>query len=200
MRKAIYFLFVLFLLASFKQEQKTTEQKRPLNKKLEQLHRLSPDSTIPYYDLSRGNLTKFPDLSRYTIDSLDLSHNRLDSLIVDHFPKGIKWLDVSYNCLGEIFLYGELDNITSIEKVDLSHNRIKAVGDDWWGDATKTSRRGDCFEDLLYLQSADNVAGLWILLEMPTDSISSLGDYFDKNGGIIAEFDKRVIAFRRYIR
>ena len=195
MRCIIKLLLVLCLLASCKQAPKPIERENALAK-LEQLYRIRPDSVIPFLDFSGDSLTEFPDLSRYAIDSLDLSHNQLDSLIVRHFPKGIKWLDVSYNCLGDTFFYGELDNIYSLEKVDLSHSRIKVVGNDWWWPATMKTSRGKFFENLLYLRNGNNESGGWFLLELPTDSVSSMKDFRD-NGGNIG--DKCVVSYGSYI-
>ena len=188
MKRLVFFLLALCLLTCCRHSPKELS-------KLDRLHQIAPDSVIPFFDLSGDSLAEFPDLSSYTIDSLDLSHNKLDSLVVRYFPKGIKWLDVSYNCLGDTFFYEELEDTYSLKKVDLSHNRIRVVGDAWWWLASMKTSRGDSFEDLLYLQNASDVSGLWVLLEMPTDSVSSFGDYNER----IAELDKHVITFGRYI-
>ena len=67
--------------------------------KLERLHQISPDSVIAHYDLSGDSLKEFPDLSGYTIRSLDLSHNLLDTFVPRYLPTGLEKLDLSYNRL-----------------------------------------------------------------------------------------------------
>ena len=74
MKRTVYLFLALCLLASCKQAPKPTGQKRPLTK-LEQLYRTRPDSAIFSYDLSNCGISEFPDLSRYTIKSLNLSGN-----------------------------------------------------------------------------------------------------------------------------
>src|SRR5690554_7564007 len=67
--------------------------------KLEQLMLLPRDSVMDYYDLSNDSISDFPDLSGYTIKSLDLSRNLLDTVIVDYLPKEIVILNLSNNSL-----------------------------------------------------------------------------------------------------
>ena len=78
--KIIIFIGLALLLASCKQEQKPEPVPEELTK-LERLYRIRPDSVMKHYDLSNDSLTEFPDLSRYVISSLDLSHNLLDTII-----------------------------------------------------------------------------------------------------------------------
>ena len=186
MRRMLYILLMLCMLVSWMQHPKSSS-------KLKKLYRLPSDTVLSYYDLSNDGLTEFPDLSRYTIDSLDLSHNRLDSLIVGHFPKGIKWLDVSYNCLGDTFYSGRLEDVYSLEKVDLSHNRIRTIG--WWSSIAKS--QSDFWEDLIFLRRGNNIAGSWLVLDLPSDSISNMEHYYD-NGG--TQSGKGVVASGRYIQ
>ena len=105
--------------------------------KLEQLLLLPRDSVMDYYDLSNDSITDFPDLSDYTIKSLDLSHNQLDTVIVDFLPKEIVTLNLSNNLLRNI-LRLEFDHKkelalteemklyekTMLREIDLSHNRV----------------------------------------------------------------------------
>ena len=67
--------------------------------KLENLYCVRPDSVMDYYDLSGDSLKEFPDLSGYTIRSLDLSHNLLDTFVPRYLPTGLEKLDLSYNRL-----------------------------------------------------------------------------------------------------
>jgi hypothetical protein len=95
---------------------------------------------MDYYDLSNDSIADFPDLSGYTIKSLDLSYNMLDTVIVDYLPKGIVTLNLSYNSFCEIFrfiidpqwqlhfnekkkLYGD----ATIREIDLSHNKLTGI-------------------------------------------------------------------------
>ena len=72
--------------------------------KLEQLRRLPKGSVISCCDLSNDNIRRFPNLSAYTIKSLNLSHNQLDTVIINYLPKGLVRLDLSYNLLKKDFI------------------------------------------------------------------------------------------------
>lgn len=52
--------------------------------KLEHLFLLPSDSVMNAYDLSNDSIVSFPDLSAYTIKTLNLSGNLLDT-IIPHF-------------------------------------------------------------------------------------------------------------------
>ena len=133
MKRTIYIFVTLCLLASCKQAPKPTEQKRPLAK-LEQLYRIRPDSVIPFFDLSGDSLTEFPDLSRYVIRSLDLSHNLIDTFIAERLPLGIEKLDLSHNSFsGDVHIGVKSDGkyftiphiaIPTLIDLDFSHNSL----------------------------------------------------------------------------
>ena len=77
-------LFSPFLL-SCRMGIRNESGKQPLTKeltKLEKLFWLPYDSVMVYYDLSNDNIENFPNLSAFTIKSLDLSHNLLDSFLI----------------------------------------------------------------------------------------------------------------------
>ncbi len=108
--------------------------------KLEQLRRLPKGSVIAYCDLSNDNIRRFPNLSAYTIKSLNLSHNQLDTIILNHLPKGLVKLDLSYNCfknrinlrIDPQYLLSfkdreKLYNKSLLREINLSHNQIKEV-------------------------------------------------------------------------
>ena len=105
--------------------------------KLEQLMLLPRDSVMDYYDLSNDSIADFPDLSDYTIKSLDLSHNQLDTAIVNYLPKGIITLNLSYNYFHKIFNFKidddwrsdwkKLYEKTTIREIDLSHNGLTGI-------------------------------------------------------------------------
>ena len=118
------------LLASCKQGQKPEPFPEELTK-LERLYRIRPDSVMKHYDLSNDSLVEFPDLSRYVIASLDLSHNWLDTIIPERLPLGIEWLNLSHNRLkGRLWI--EDGSIPTLRELDLSHNSLKnvSIGED----------------------------------------------------------------------
>ena len=109
---------------------------------------LPKDSVINFYDLSNDSIMEFPDLSDFTIKSLDLSHNLIDSMIMKYLPKEIEKLDLSYNLLDNIFdfkfkldaaqedtlkgmdKFNALDKINrshSIREINISNNNISRV-------------------------------------------------------------------------
>lgn len=116
-------------------EIEVVEEQKP--GKLEQLILLPRDSVMDYYDLSNDSIFDFPDLSGYTIKSLDLSYNLLDTVIVNYLPKEIVSLNLSNNLLVG-FLWFKLDDDwrpdwkklydeTTIREIDLSHNKLTRV-------------------------------------------------------------------------
>lgn len=93
--------------------------------KLEKLMTLSVDSIMDSYDLSNDSLTQIPDLSKYTIKSLDLSSNLLDTLIVEFLPKGIKELNLSRNKCPNIDI--RKGSMPSLKTLDVSFNLLKSL-------------------------------------------------------------------------
>ena len=91
--------------------------------KLERLHHVRPDSVMDYYDLSGDSLKEFPDLSRYVIRSLDLSHNQLDTFVPRYLPTGLEKLNLSYNRLEGKLEIHKLD-VPMLEELDVSHNSL----------------------------------------------------------------------------
>ena len=87
--KVFILVSLVFLLASCKREREPQSVPEKLTK-LERLYRIRPDSVMKSYDLSNDSLTEFPDLSRYVIASLDLSHNLLDTIILERLPMRIE--------------------------------------------------------------------------------------------------------------
>ncbi len=116
-------LALLLLLFSCKREREPQLVPEELTK-LERLYRIRPDSVMRSYDLSNDSLTEFPDLSRYVISSLDLSHNLLDTIIPERLPLGIERLNVSNNRLKETL---KIYDIPTLEELDVSHNQLNVL-------------------------------------------------------------------------
>lgn len=94
--------------------------------KLEKLLSLPQDSLLFSYDLSNDSLTTFPDLSDYSIKSLDLSHNLLDTIIINNLPKELERLNLSYNQYkGDLQI--EETTIPYLKEIDMSHNDLKGI-------------------------------------------------------------------------
>lgn len=94
--------------------------------KLEKLLLLPQDSLIFSYDLSNDSLRTFPDLSAYTIKTLDLSGNMLDTIIPHYLPKGLDKLNLSYNKYrGQLRI---LENsMHTLKELDISYNALKTI-------------------------------------------------------------------------
>lgn len=94
--------------------------------KLERLRQIAPDSVMAHYDLSGDHMKEFPDLSKYVIHSLDMSHNRLNTIIPERLPLGLERLDMSHNRLE-----GELEvkegSMSVLRELDLSYNRLEGI-------------------------------------------------------------------------
>ena len=138
----IYILLIVLLSFSCtgtgqrKQLESEVVEEKTLSK-LEKLMLLSQDSVMVHYDLSNDSISVFPDLSEYTIKSLNLSHNQLDTAIVNYLPKGIIHLNLSFNYFCKIFKlriddewrpeWKKLYEETTLREVDLSHNRLTGI-------------------------------------------------------------------------
>ncbi|MBS9766951.1 MAG: hypothetical protein KGV44_05365 [Flavobacteriaceae bacterium] len=142
--KKISIIFIALLLFSCannrKQIDKTNKKVEKKLSKLEQLMQLPKDTILDYYDLSNDSISTFPNLSSYTIKSLNLSHNQLDTVNANYLPKGVVKLNLSHNMLEDRFefwlnknenldwktqnkLYGK----ATIKELDISHNKLKNV-------------------------------------------------------------------------
>ena len=163
-------------------------RKREKAGKVERLYQLHPGSKLSYYDLSADHITDFPDLSRYAIDSLNLSHNQLRRIVTEYLPKGIKWLDVSHNRLGDTFLYQDLLSNASLRKVNLSHNRINRVATSLWS-VWHVSRKD--FRNLVFMRSiSEDMSASWAMFLLPADSLLEYPECLEKfrdEGMVFAE-------------
>lgn len=103
-----------------KKPPKKTQPMVGIPSKLEKLLSLPQDSVLDYYDLSDDFIMEFPDLSTYTIKSLNLSHNYLDTLIIAFWPKELESLNLSYNYLRKI-----PNSNRHLKEMNLSNNYIE---------------------------------------------------------------------------
>ena len=129
MKNLIYILLFSFLFLSCKMKSEKESSSQPLTKeltKLEKLFLLPYDSVMVYYDLSNDNIENFPNLSAFTIKSLDLSHNLLDTINPLFLPKGLEKLNLSHNLYCGFILIRK-NTIPSLKELDMSHNDLQAV-------------------------------------------------------------------------
>lgn len=129
MKKICFLLMFITVFISCRENKKVSEQKIESDKelsKLELLLTLPVDSVIDFYDLSNDSIWEFPDLSEYTIKSLDLSHNEIDTFIVDFLPKSIEKLNLSYNLLRKV-ITPEIKPYNNLKEIDISYNQISTV-------------------------------------------------------------------------
>ena len=121
-------LFSPFLL-SCRMGIRNESGKQPLTKeltKLEKLFWLPYDSVMVYYDLSNDNIENFPNLSAFTIKSLDLSHNLLDTINPLFLPKGLEKLNLSHNLYCGFILIMK-NTIPYLKELDISHNALNRI-------------------------------------------------------------------------
>ena len=121
-------LFSPFLL-SCRMGIRNESGKQPLTKeltKLEKLFWLPYDSVMVYYDLSNDNIDNYPNLSAFTIKSLDLSHNLLDTINPLFLPKGLEKLNLSHNLYCGFILIRK-NTIPYLKELDISHNALNRI-------------------------------------------------------------------------
>lgn len=148
MKKMSFIFFILLLVSCNLDRNKKLMEVAKIGEltKLEELFLLPSDSVMSMYDLSNDSIMDFPDLSGYTIRSLNLSGNLLDTIIPHFLPKELESLNLSNNqykgyvnirrytipTLKEIDLsYNSLDSIRITEplyRVILSHNDLIFIG------------------------------------------------------------------------
>lgn len=94
--------------------------------KLEQVLALSVDSVIAMCDLSNDSIVDFPDLSAYSIKTLDLSDNLLDTIIPCFLPKKLEKLNLSHNRYsGHVRI--EKNTIPTLQELDMSCNALNRI-------------------------------------------------------------------------
>lgn len=129
MKNISYCMPVLLLLLSCGVGNKKDINGQPCVKeltKLEKLLLLSHDSVMNHYDLSNDSLADFPDLSAYTIKSLDLSHNLLDTIIPRFLPHELEILNVSYNKYrGQLRI--DENTMCTLKELNISYNKLVKI-------------------------------------------------------------------------
>lgn len=94
--------------------------------KLERLLLLFPHSIMDAYDLSNDSITNFPDLSAFTIKSLNLSSNLLDTIIPHFLPKGLEKLNLSHNhYCGYVVI--RKNTMPALKELDMSYNLLNRI-------------------------------------------------------------------------
>ncbi|WP_301423711.1 hypothetical protein [Bacteroides caecimuris] len=128
MKNIIYILLVSFLLSCGMMSKKEAIDQLPTNEltKLETLFLLPYDSVMDYYDLSNDSIVNFPDLSAFTIKSLDLSHNLLDTINPLFLPKGLEKLNLSHNLYCGFILIRK-NTVPYLKELDMSHNALNRI-------------------------------------------------------------------------
>ncbi|WP_338378570.1 hypothetical protein [uncultured Flavobacterium sp.] len=137
-----YVVFLIFLtLFSCKNEENNdvpfTEKKEKTV--TEVISELNKTDTIKHLDLSYKKLDSIPDLSELLIESLDLSHNNLDTIAFSKLPQNLKILKCTHNNLRNFSVFysnkaffgtkakKNLNNTTiNFEAIDLSDNSLKS--------------------------------------------------------------------------
>ena len=142
MKLMLTLLLIALLFSCTDQKKQTQEEFLPEKKstKLEQLMLLPKDSIIKYYDLSNDSIKVFPNLSSYTIKSLNLSNNQIDTFLVEYLPKELLSIDLSHNLFKGDFTFQlsgqdslsfkerqqQYDQAT-IRKINISYNTLTRI-------------------------------------------------------------------------
>ena len=121
------FIVFLFLLSCQSGSKKKTVECVSIKEltKLEQLFLLPQDSIMVEYDLSNDCIVSFPDLSSYTIKTLYLSNNLLDTFIAAYLPKELEKLNLSHNRYRGILNIEEF--IPDLQELDISYNKLRTI-------------------------------------------------------------------------
>ena len=137
MKYILYVYILLVLLFSCRGEKKKSGKMKESveiiqsSKKLELtklnfLLSLPRDSIMDYFDLSNDSIRNFPDLSEYTIQTLNLSFNLLDTLVVNYLPQKIETLIISHNKLKGMVRILRVASCY-LKEIDMSYNNIERI-------------------------------------------------------------------------
>lgn len=123
---SVFVLFISCHSTSDKQSEKVGCVSNESTSKLASLSNLDPDSTLIFFDLSNDSIKEIPDLTKYSIKSLDMSGKNLSALPFELLPKGLEVLNLSNNNFkGLLFLYTE--GLTNLKEINLSNNLLDSV-------------------------------------------------------------------------
>lgn len=122
------FIVFLFLLSCQSGSKKKTVECVLIKEltKLEQLYLLPFDSIMNVCDLSNDSIVDFPDLSAYSIKTLDLSDNLLDTIIPCFLPKRLEKLNLSHNRYSG-WLKIEKNSFSALKELNISYNKLKRI-------------------------------------------------------------------------
>lgn len=126
--KMLFYVLACFLLLSCQVDKKSKVMDVSVSgkmTKLEQLFLLPQDSIMVEYDLSNDCIVSFPDLSSYTIKTLNLSNNLLDTFIAAYLPKELEKLNLSHNRYWGILNIEEF--IPDLQELDISYNKLRTI-------------------------------------------------------------------------
>lgn len=132
-----HFIFIVFLCFLFACKINSEQGNKNTDSVEQMLSKLNSNDTIQLLDLSYKNIKELPDLSRFKVKKLNISHNSLDTLVMKNLPIYLVDLDASNNKIKNTFnfvyaverLGFEVKNNISkyIKKINLSNNEIKGV-------------------------------------------------------------------------
>ena len=124
----VYLLFFFFYYPVNQEVRKKIVENVSIKEltKLEQLYLLSFDSVMNVCDLSNDSIVDFPDLSAYSIKTLDLSGNLLDTIIPRFLPKKLEKLNLSHNQYSG-WLKIEKNSFSTLKELNLSYNKLKRI-------------------------------------------------------------------------
>ncbi|WP_165601850.1 leucine-rich repeat domain-containing protein [Chryseobacterium contaminans] len=80
-------------------------------------------------DLSNLNLEVIPDLSKYTIKKLDLSHNNITKFKSDLLPLALEKLNISHNKIDSALTIQKIENCKkfNLKELNVSFNKIQSI-------------------------------------------------------------------------
>lgn len=124
----LIFFVLLFLLSCHSRSKKGALECVSVTEltKLEHLLLLSSDSVMNAYDLSNDSIENFPNLSAYTIKTLDLSGNLLDTIVPHLLPKKLEKLNLSHNRYSGQLKIKE-GTICTLREIDLFYNALTNI-------------------------------------------------------------------------
>lgn len=131
------FLSLIFLCFMFSCTSNSAQGNKNTKSVEQILSKLDSRDTIPLLDLSYKNIKELPDLSRFKVRKLNISHNNLDTLVLKNLPTYLVDLDASHNKIKntfnfvyavERFGFKLKDNISKyIKQINLSNNEIEGI-------------------------------------------------------------------------